>query len=49
MGSAIAALDRLLANAELRGRLGRGAGELAARLTWAQNAENVSALFRAAL
>jgi glycosyltransferase involved in cell wall biosynthesis len=47
--SATTALDRLLGDAELRARLGRGAGELAARLTWAQNAENVSELFRAAL
>jgi glycosyltransferase involved in cell wall biosynthesis len=47
--SAIAALDRLLGNAELRARLGRGASGLAGQLTWAQNARNVSDLLEAAL
>jgi glycosyltransferase involved in cell wall biosynthesis len=47
--SVICALDRLLADAGLRGRLGRSASALAGELTWAQNARNVSALFQAAL
>ena len=47
--SAVAALDRLLGDAELRARLGRGASELASQLTWEQNARNVAELFKAAL
>jgi glycosyltransferase involved in cell wall biosynthesis len=49
LASAVAALDRLLGDADLRARLGRGAAELAAQLTWEQNARNVSELFKAAL
>jgi glycosyltransferase involved in cell wall biosynthesis len=47
--SAVAALDRLLGDPELRGRLGRGASGLAAQLTWAANARNIAELFQAAL
>jgi len=47
--TAVAALDRLLGDAELRAQLGRAAYELASELTWAQNARNVSDLFQAAL
>lgn len=47
--SAIAALDRLLSDPELRARLGRGASGLAAQLTWAENARNISELFQAAI
>jgi glycosyltransferase involved in cell wall biosynthesis len=47
--SAVAALDRLMGDADLRARLGRGASELAAQLTWEQNARNVAELFKAAL
>jgi glycosyltransferase involved in cell wall biosynthesis len=46
--SALFALDRLLADAGLRERLGRNAYALAAELTWAQNARNVSTVFEAA-
>jgi len=47
--SAVSALDRLLADAGLRERLGRNAAALAGELTWAQNARNVSTVFETAL
>ena len=46
--SAVSALDRLLADAGLRERLGRNAAALAGELTWAQNARNVSTVFETA-
>jgi glycosyltransferase involved in cell wall biosynthesis len=48
--SAAAAMDRLLSDAALRTRLGSAAANLAnTELTWAKNAENMAALFEAAL
>ncbi len=48
--SAAAAMERLLADAALRERLGSSAADLAnSRLTWAGNARNMTRLFEAAL